>query len=594
VNRKLAQLVVRWPWLGWQTLAIGVVLGWTIVAQLIVPELISWAHRGAAPPFLTRLVPGRETQPVENYLAAWRLVALRGTVLAVGIAGAVAVSRTRAATWYFRRFVGPATAEALGGIRILTCGICLASIIWEDVSSVAYLPSEMRVNMGMVGILNSVTSDLWGLRQSIVGLRLLEGTTIAALACGVLGLGTRWAIPIGAIGYLLAVGLLREYAWFYHTGLIPLYLLIALAFMPCGDRLSLDSLIRRRRGSDTPAADPSSQIVYGWCRHICWTVIALPYLAAGLSKLRNTGIGWINATNMKSILVVDTLNPMQFDFDVSVRLVQLPLPDVAFAAMAAMAIVTEVIYVLVLFSPTARTLIPPLTALLHVGILFLQNILFFDLILLQGVFVNWRRIGNQLFAWGGFEHARAGKAVADVRANALNEKTLTGGSRVRTWCAGTSAVVVLLAWCWVFQVEWYPLTAMQMYSKRDPVNSLATYYKAVTEYDDGTLNPAEFDRWIGAVADGRYRRALREAIKGEQEYCEKFFAACGERANAVESSTGHRIVAFEVQQWQWDLETDISSASCGRMVSRRFFELSSPVARGSSSASTHADGADDL
>jgi hypothetical protein len=32
--------------------------------------------------------------------------------------------------------------------------------------------------------------------------------------------------------------------------------------------------------------------IYGWSRYVCWVMIALPYVAAGLSKLRH-GFFWL-------------------------------------------------------------------------------------------------------------------------------------------------------------------------------------------------------------------------------------------------------------------------------------------------------------
>ena len=72
----------------------------------------------------------------------------------------------------------------------------------------------------------------------------------SVLLLGVVGHGSRIVVPAAALCYLVMAGVLREYAWFYHTGLIPIYVLAVLSFTPCGDGWSLDRAIRIARGDN--------------------------------------------------------------------------------------------------------------------------------------------------------------------------------------------------------------------------------------------------------------------------------------------------------------------------------------------------------
>jgi hypothetical protein len=229
-----------------------------------------------------------------------------------------------------------------------------------------------------------------------------EMGTALVLFLGLIGWRTRWTLPLGAAAYLVFAGLFRHYAWFYHTGLVPLYLLAVLAFLPAGDGFSVDRLRRLWRGTAGPSAHVATRR-YGWARYAVWTALALPYVAAGFSKLRNGGPLWWDAVNFKYILFYSALRPMEFSFDGGLLLTS--APDLLFEAMALAAILGEMFYGLVLVSKWGRWIMPTVMLGMHVGILFLQDILFFDLILLQVIFFNLRplrlALGRRLNArWG--------------------------------------------------------------------------------------------------------------------------------------------------------------------------------------------------
>src|SRR5262249_40310069 len=166
---------------------------------------------------------------------------------------------------------------------------------------------------------------------------------------------------------------------------------------PCGDGWSVDRLSKVYRGRIFPDTGHASAI-YGWSRYACWVVIAMPYVEAGLSKLRDGGFFWWDATNMRANLYGDTLNPREFNWAFSLSLV--PAPDILFALLGIFSLVAELTYGMVLFSRTARWIFPVVAMMMHTGILLLQRILFLDLILIQPVFFDFtairRAIGQRL------------------------------------------------------------------------------------------------------------------------------------------------------------------------------------------------------
>lgn len=295
---------------------------------------------------------------------------------------------------FFQRCVGEATAGALGAIRMLVFSILLISALWENLPSTVLLPREMIDPSGVIRFLHLLPVGFDSFSANRTALALFQGVTILLIFLAAIGWKSKWTVPGGALCYLIMAGMFRQYAWFYHTGLVPLYVAGVLAFTPCGDGWSVDRLLAIARGN--PAALRSGA-VYGWARYACWAAIALPYMAAGMSKLRNTGWMWWNPDNMRNILYRDTLNPMQFEWTWAL---QIPMHwDWVFALLGLSGLYGELTFGLVLISRWARRILPALMAGMHVGIWLLQNVLFFDLVLLQAVFYDFTGVRKKAGAW---------------------------------------------------------------------------------------------------------------------------------------------------------------------------------------------------
>ena len=131
----------------------AVSLLWLGFTTLVVPALIKNAYRGEGPPVLNAIIEGRQAFPVEHYLQAWNALALQLTLHALlyGLLGVLIVIIARS-TWFVRRYVADTTPGTLGVIRMLTCAALLVTTSWEDLSSVALLPAEMRHGTGAMGV----------------------------------------------------------------------------------------------------------------------------------------------------------------------------------------------------------------------------------------------------------------------------------------------------------------------------------------------------------------------------------------------------------------------------------------------------------
>lgn len=524
---------------------------WLLFAELAAPRLIAWLYTAEAVEGVRFLAEERAAKPLGYFLDRWHAGARWGMAAPVGILLVHLAARSET---YRRRHVGEATPGTLGAIRALVCGVLLTNVLWEDLVSTAYLPRSLLDPDGVLELLYALPlgagAGLERLVASPSALALFHGATAILLLLGALGWRTRRVLPLAAAAYLVFGGLLRQYDRFYHTGLVPWYVLVVLCFTPAGDGWSLDRLRRLRSGRPVPPADRPAP-VYGWARWAVWLTVALPYVEAGLSKLRRSGLEWLHPENLRSILLTDTLNPMEFDWRLSLGLVELPAGLVVLLAAGALG--TELAYGLVLVSHWARLVLPALMAAVHLGILFLQNVLFFDLILLQAVFYDWtplaRRAGRLRRRL--LERRGLGSEPAAAASIASSAAPPTAGSGLERAPRGVTLLAAVLLLTWALRIEFYPLSAMQMYSEARTSGEVE-YFKVLATDAAGRRGPAQLADAVGALADARYRKVLYGSFEpGGRPVAEDLLRAVADRHGRARPPE-ERIVRFDVELWRWD------------------------------------------
>lgn len=455
---------------------------------------------------------------------------------------------------FFERFVGEATPASLGAIRALVATILLASALFESLPATALLPPAVRVKMGTIQWFYAIPG-FEALLASVTGLTVLKWTAVALLALAALGIRTRLVVPLAAFAYYLVAGILRQYAWFYHTGLVPLYVLIVLSFAPCGDGFSVDAWLAQRRGR--PLADPCPAPVYGWARWACWFAIAMPYFLAGLSKLRFGGLEWWTPLNMSNILVHTSVDRAYFDFDGGIWLLR-HAPLWVFGALGLAAVAAEVGYISVLFSRRARMIFPVVTALMHVGILFLQNIPFFDLIPIQLAFFEVERLWTR----------RHAEKPAAVFAKTSPEEL----GRLASWPRGLALAALALVAVWAAKTEQYPFTTMQMFTRVDTSGIVS--YKALRAYtESGAMIDPPIDEALPAPGATRHRRTMWKLMDPRRrEAAAEFFDVVAALMNR-DRPAGEKIVRFEVVKKEWDYIHDPHDPEHGKVVDRAVHDV---------------------
>src|SRR5947199_8345204 len=93
---------------------------------------------------------------------------------------------------------------------------------------------------------------------------------------------------------------------------------------------------------------------------------------------------------MKEKLFIDPLNPREFNCAFLLSLTS--APDILFTVLGIFTVVGELSFGIVLFSRTARRILPVVAIMMHIGILVLQRVLLLDLILIQLVFFDFNCI----------------------------------------------------------------------------------------------------------------------------------------------------------------------------------------------------------
>ena len=447
-----------------------------------------------------------------------------------------------------RRFVPAASPLALAGIRIWSCLTLLVYVAVSDLPSTARLPREMlEVSGGGRSILGAIPG-LPRLLESESALGAFQAVTALALAAGAAGLLTRLTAPLAALCGLLYVGVYCGYTYFFHQCLIGLYVLAAVALTPCGDDLSLDAWLRKRRGKP-PVERPAE--VYAWSRYLCWTVLALPYFFAGLSKLRNGGWSWWEPANLRGKVYRDSLQ--KGVFEPSLGLDFFGAPDALFAALGVATLVIELGFFLVLFSPRARHILPLAAVGMHLGILVLQNFIFVDALLMQAIFLDWRRLA-----------ARLSERLAIRRAPAPP----SGPPRAGYALLVTQAAFLICAG-WLLHVESYPLTSWAMYSGKSAETAFI-YHVARAELAGDQHVPAPYEKCFRAPNFNPYLRmsAYLFADPPRQDAANKFFAACAAELNRGKAPP-ERITAWRVEQWRWDWASGSAGPPYGALVDVR-------------------------
>jgi hypothetical protein len=190
--------------------------------------------------------------------------------------------------WH-RYWFTPETAEQLALVRVVSYGLLFAIYLplddrgWTQVSPVFWMPI-------------SAFHFLSGPPRNAATIGVLQILWKASLVTSAIGFVSRFSMATAAaLGFFL-LGLPNCFGKIHHLDGFPVLLLCILALSRCADALSVDRALRRGREA---RAEVSPR--YRWPVRLAQTLFLLVFFAAGCAKLRNSGLAWMTATNMRSI-----------------------------------------------------------------------------------------------------------------------------------------------------------------------------------------------------------------------------------------------------------------------------------------------------
>lgn len=206
-----------------------------------------------------------------------------------------------------------------------------------------------------------------------------------SLLCCCLGFLTR---PSAATAFVLGaylLGLQQNFGKVRHHDAIIVFTLGLMALARIGDAFSLDR--RLRRGGGPPGAPPAAGGEYTWPIRGVQVLMALVFLGAGVSKLRDGGLDWIFSDSMAITLIQANyeitngpLVPWGLHIAQSGWLTRL---------MALAAVVVEAGYPLALFSRRARWVLVPAVLAMQVAIRVIMGPRFVQFMICNVFWVPW-------------------------------------------------------------------------------------------------------------------------------------------------------------------------------------------------------------
>lgn len=273
----------------------------------------------------------------------------------------------------------PDTAEALGMVRVGAFGFVLCEILLTSFSDLGRLPLTVLRPTGAMRLLP------WGFYERLLtpaSMSAFKWLFVAALLAATAGALTSVSTKAAAVLFLFYQGLLRSFTHFNHDEMPAAYILLVLAFTPCGDAFSLDALRGWRR-----AALSSGSWVYRYPILLARLLLAWSYFTSALVKLRVAGLGYLSADNLPALAVSNSLDNMH---DTQFRAgLWLPAYREYTPPFVALVVLWELLFPLAIWFPRARAVILTAGVFFHLGTLVFMNIFFPYHLAMYLVFVDW-------------------------------------------------------------------------------------------------------------------------------------------------------------------------------------------------------------
>jgi len=196
-------------------------------------------------------------------------------------------------------------------------------------------------------------------------------TFVAGLAA-LVGFFTRTALFLLALGTWFFISHAYSYSDVHHTQALFAIFLMVLAFSPAGDSLSIDALIRRRRGRAAGLTDTAM-----WPLKLAHVLLAITYFSTGAAKLLAGGLGWMNGYTLQNYIFNTGINR---DIPIGIWLAH---QHTLCVLLSIATILFEVFFFVSLLVPRVAPLFFVGGILFHIGLYLIAGHPFFEHILLN-------------------------------------------------------------------------------------------------------------------------------------------------------------------------------------------------------------------
>lgn len=277
--------------------------------------------------------------------------------------------------WY-----APGHPIALGICRALFFGLLFVWQLnhdfsaWGDYSDVFWMPIWLFDRL-RIPLLSAYEIDL------------VQIVWKTALAFSAIGLFCRPAMAVAFVCGTYLMGLPHNFGQTQHFDTLVVFASGALALSRSGDAISVDAWIAARRGHRRAA--PAWE--YTWPIRFVWLAMAVIFCAAGLSKLRHSGLDWILSDNLSLLLL-----RQQYHLSDGEPLTNwgIWVANHAWVArtMAALSVTIETLFPLTLVSRAARLVLVPAGLAFLVGIRVLMGPTFEQFMMCYVFWIPWHRI----------------------------------------------------------------------------------------------------------------------------------------------------------------------------------------------------------
>jgi hypothetical protein len=276
-----------------------------------------------------------------------------------------------------RLFHEPGPALNLAVWRIVLFGTLFYLVDRDQLAFYADLPDVLHWPRPGLGAFFSA------IPQPPEAVSVLSAALLVACASAMLGFCSRTsALLVTVLGLVVLTNLEvhGKMRWIHHL----LWMSSVMALAPCGDALSIDTLLRRQRGAPRPS------IAYSLPIHFAWLYLGLVYFYPGFWKFVYSGFEWFGPENLGSKMAERWYSK---EFMPGLRIDDFPALLVLGAAGT---VIFELAFIfLVPFRPL-RPLLVLAGVSFHLASYYFFRIDFHQTLLLYPVLIDWVALGRAL------------------------------------------------------------------------------------------------------------------------------------------------------------------------------------------------------